>query len=284
MAVRAHPTVYVRVVDEDLKAISDAEVSIGYYGPGITANTDTNGMIKYRDKANGILACNVKKTGYYPTRGELWDGPSSAGDTPPTNMYTIILKKITDPVPMIDKERVVAKYFWFEKPVGFDFEIGDWVAPFGKGRIADFIVNGRSRGHSFLDYECYVTISTTNSGDGFMEPPPAPLGTTFLGSELASPASAPATGYQTNINMFARRLPGKSGEGWPPSRLSCVFRVRTQKDETGRIVRSNYGYIYDGFGIGGAVKEPYISLVFGYYFNPNPTSRSLEPETLSRRK
>jgi hypothetical protein len=279
------PRIDLKIVDERGNPIERAAIEAGCTGRNADRSglTDTNGVFSYTERIKGVFGCEVRKDGYYFTRGELWTGPSSAGDTPPTNTYTIVLKKITDPVPMINR-RVEARLKWFDRPVGYDLESGDWVAPFGRGTHADLSITGRSRGTSFADYECYVTIAATNSGDGFLEPAGPPQGTMFLESALESPQSAPDIGYLSSVQMYKKTSPGKSSEVSPRYPPHYIVKVRSEKDKAGRTVVANYGFIYDGFDFYAAVHYPYIKIKFAYYFNPDSNSRSLEPQELSKPK
>jgi hypothetical protein len=53
--------------------------------------------------------------------------------------------------------------------------------------------------------------------------------------------------------------------------------VRTVLDEKGEVLRANYGWTRGPVKVAG-YHIPTVSTGFEYYFNPDPASRSLEPQ------
>jgi len=149
----------------------------------------------------------------------------------------------------------------FDKPVGFDLTVGDWVAPYGKGQMTDIIFTGHleKRANGASDYT--LTVSFPNRGDGIQELTLTPEEKT---SELRSPQQAPADGYQPQwIQSNSPELEKRGATNHDENR-SYFFRVRTVLDEYGNVKSALYGKIYGDF------------MDFTYYLNPAPNDRSIE--------
>ena len=166
---------------------------------------------------------------------------------------------------------------YFEGPaetftVAWDLEKGDWVKPHGTGETADFIftihreerkeyVEKLSPWHrTQLSCGATVEISFSNDGDGLI-PFPVPEEDRHRG--LRMPHEAPLKGYGA-----WRERPA----GCPPADMNHFFRVRTVKDQTGKIISAHYGKIYGDFLVGGVGND----ITFTYYLNPTPNDRNVE--------
>ena len=185
--------------------------------------------------------------------------------------------------------RVFLKEFPDEnKPAGFDLMAGDWVAPDGKGKTADFIF------HYEIKPTIYVTnsqqrfktpitdwkriISFSNDGDGIQTFESAKEG-------LHSPRQAPLEGYEPSLIQHEykellpatpmQETPTQFHKGYQPNR-NYFFRVRTKKDEKGNIVSALYGKIYGDFNNGSSGEGTRKKISFTYYLNPEPNSRNME--------
>jgi hypothetical protein len=154
----SHPwTAKIKVMGEDSNPIVGAEIAVGYdlpppagrnpeegpdYGQ-IKGLTDTNGMFyASHTDSSWTFGVNVEKTGYYATRighdlyvpGQFDDKTVAASRNP---TITLLLKKIGRPVAMYAKQITQLKLPEFNKVIGYDLMIGDWVGPYGKGINAD---------------------------------------------------------------------------------------------------------------------------------------------------
>jgi len=218
--------------------------------------------------------------------------------TPWNPTINLCLKKIRNPIPMyamklshgrlpedlrlagIDRE----KNDFVETPaetltVAWDLEKGDWVKPHGKGEIADFIftIHRMERKKYISEYGgkhmtsgATVEISFSNQGDGLI-PYPVPEKDRHRGPWM--PYEAPEDGYgpiEPKINI--------ENEGRENDKLNFVkdmnyfFRVRTVKDQTGKIISARYGKIHGDFIFGSW--GDYID--YTYYLNPTPNDRDVE--------
>jgi hypothetical protein len=246
-----HPwTATVKVTGEDGNPMAGAEASVEYdvaatpdgnrprYGE-VKGVTDDNGMFSASHTSDSTgLAVMANRAGYYTTHvgyqfyyDEKRQNPS----------FTLMLKKIGKPIAMYAKS-VNLGVPVFNKPVGFDLEVGDWVAPNGKGATTDFV---------FTVTNSTIFVSFPNAGDGIQ-------GFTRdwnLGvSGLLSSHEAPADGYQPQYEQT--HMPN-------PNRI-YYFRVRTVLDSKGNILSTHYGKIYGDF------------MQFTYYLNPTPNDRDVE--------
>ncbi len=251
----------VKVVGEDRLPISKADVSVAYTKPPyafsddenyhgiIWGTTDRDGTFSAtHDDRTGMVGFSANKQGYYQTRWsqELRDPSENTGDRNIT--VTLLLKKIANPTSMYAKKIDSFTFPAFNKPIGYDFTIGDWIAPYGKGVNSDvfFTENhpDEKSGYTF-------TISFPNPEDGIQ-------GFTRDWSQgvsgLLSSHEAPLDGYQPKYEQT--QMPS-------PDRI-YYFRVRTKVDDRGNIVSAHYGKIY------GDIPQ------FTYYLNPTPNQRNIE--------
>lgn len=103
--------------------------------------TDTTGTVRESEKVVTSLLVNVEKPGYYPLRYERalirmdvdWKKIREFE-------LPLIMRQIKQPIPLHAKKfsAIIPDY---DKPVGFDFEAGDWVAPHGKGKSPDMLLD-----------------------------------------------------------------------------------------------------------------------------------------------
>ena len=87
---------------------------------------------------------------------------------------------------------------------------------------------------------------------------------------------APDSGYEKSIQMkteFVKNQRPIINELTDEEYL--IFRVRTEADDQGRIIKANYGKIYGSVQYGSRSGLG-IVVVMLYYFNPEVNSRSLE--------
>jgi hypothetical protein len=260
----------VKVTDELGIPVAQANVSIGYFTNNDTAElhglTDTNGVFVATHTTSTYnyieykLAFVAGKDGYYGTRSGCDLGiPYDASKWNPT--VNLLLKIVGKPIAMYAR-RVDEGPPVFNKPVGYDLAIGDWVAPHGKGLTTDIIFTGNLDKKSKNDFDYKLTVSFPKSGDGIQEfiVPDAEKG-----SGLRSPHEAPANGYQLEVVKTMSHHPGVGAKDDmnDPSR-NYFFRVRTVKDSEGNIVSAHYGKIYGDF------------MQFTYYLNPTSNDRNIE--------
>jgi hypothetical protein len=147
------------------------------------------------------------------------------------------------------------------KEFGYDMMAGDWVAPYGSGKIADLIfkTNIIRKKDRYVDFHYELDLRFPNPKDGFL----------FVfqrkNSEFKSPYEAPADGdYQKTWTQIEKRTPGSGIVTNDDPNRCYIFRVRTKTDGKGNIISCHYAKGY------GEISD--IRL----YFNPIPNDRNLE--------
>jgi hypothetical protein len=197
----------------------------------------------------------------------------------------VVIPRILEPTALFarkyglyEREKIPA-----EKPIGFDLMVSDWVAPYGKGKVADFLLDYKTivpLTDETKAFECSLTLTFSNPGDGFQtRSVPATRRLLIL------PRRAPEEGYNgTWSKRFGR--PREGADLLPLARAdeNFFFRVRTVLGVDGRVVGALYGKIY-----GDIVFDALGHIRFTYYLNPTVNDRNLEfdpkrnlfPDTLS---
>ena len=237
---------------------------------------DTNGMVMFFGQdIGGSFGATVRAEGYYQdwaglehreknlvlNRWEPWD---------PT--FEIKMRPKKNPVPMIKKYLENKPIPVFDQSVGFDLETFNWIAPYGKGKISDFIFSATfvTQPKEGIQY----SLRFSNELDGLQEYVPPEN----LSSEYIFPYDAPTNGYVAEFNRY-RLLKYPVLPDYPANNLkddkniNYIFRVRTEVDDDGNIVSAHYGRIR--WEIRATMKG---GLYFSYWFNPEPNNRSLESD------
>jgi len=232
------------------------------------------------------------KKGYYKSIGTFWQ-QKTWGEVPPEErINTVVLKRIIEPVPLKKKERNLTslspQYTIFPRlyePVGYDLEIGDWVFPDGRGKIADifFTIKGYINGINDFSF----TMSAEFSGDlngiqSFHYPKKGP---DFpVRSELPPPPIAPESGYEKTFEHFVKRSGSVHSVSFSfDENRKWIFRIRTEVDENGNIIAANYGWTIEDITFG-VLQNGQVVINLFYYYNPDPKSRSLEPKEIADRQ
>lgn len=184
---------------------------------------------------------------------------------------TVVMRKIKNPIPMYRYRINGSKYLPRENgDYGFDMKAGDWVAPLGKGEVADFYIrknydekarstksalffkgkgNGAYKVKAFVDSEfrsCYV--ADTN----------AVFGTLFRYEYWTHDHVNPKDGsHRTEVcDVDADEC--------------LILRTRCRFDEKGNLVSCHYSKIYGKIEIFGWLN--FMSSAF----NPTPNDANLE--------
>ena len=259
--------------------------------------TDVNGRCRLRGRTNcGDVGCWVEKPpfGYYaPRRGWGWtfQRKNLLGIWQPDNLVaTIRLQRVERPIPLFIKRVTKAERGGFtadifpkgEDTLRYDLLMGDWLAPVGTGRVADVTftrhpredlgegVNGADvRGPSYRDS---MTVRFPGEGNGLVELHPPP-------SYRLRIRTAPEDGYRSEYLCWRgtnRKLEDDSN--YDENRCFC-FRIRTRRDDRGRIVGAYYGKIYGDITFVYQFRPEFVpvaSVCMSYYLNPTPLDRNLE--------
>jgi len=281
-------TIKVRIVDDVGKPVNEVRsrlINIFDYGVNNRSLTDANGMYSVHLNKIYEVAGYFEKSGYYKSSGVIWSAPIQWGDVPPADTnFTVVLKRIINPVP-IKYKQIVTYFPRLDESIGFDLEVGDWVFPDGKGKIADMEFTVEKRFNSITDFDMTVKISMNGDDCGIQSfyVPASKSAGGLLRSELPPPQIAPESGYQQQTFSTSYWHTNNKRFISFNENLKWIFRTRVVKDEKGNIIFANYGWIDNDFMVVPTLKHP-GQLTFTYYYNPDPKSRSLEPKEIVDRQ
>jgi len=227
---------------------------------------------------NGVMGYGTKygSTGYYGTHDDYQFKNTNGGKWQPWNpTLNVVVKPILNPIPMYAQEVCLPNGYYMtipatNTPVGFDLEAGDWVAPYGKGSVSDFIFTMQIKtpyGRMTQPYDVIWTLSFSNKGDGVQ----SVLVPKNVGSAFRLPRLAPETGYQPTLVQEI----SYDGKQWKKGAVgedqNYFFRVRTVQDDQGNIKSALYGKI------AGPIECAQIGrILFTYYLNPTPNDQNME--------
>jgi len=183
----------------------------------------------------------------------------------------ITLKEKRNPVSMIAKQ-VEMKLPNKNEPFGFDFKIGDWVKPHGKGEQPDllFLCNIEERGH-ILDLKAELFIMAAQPEEGVT------INLSDQWSQFGSSYEAQEGGYKSQYYLVEDRTPSKILQKIELTQAEYLtFRSRIVRDDEGNIISSHYGKITSiEYGrVNTRSSDARVSFI--YYFNPTPNDRNLE--------
>jgi hypothetical protein len=237
--------------------------------------TDANGNFTAEGAtAAGRLGGIISKEGYYfnAPNTPLFDHFKDGHWLPWDGTYTTILRKVGNPIPMYVKI-VDSEIPEVDQPCGYDLEAGDWVAPSGKGKIADFVVTLKRQYVNDRNYDDTVVLSFSNPGDGIQE---TMMPKEFDGSSFRWPREAPENGYKPNLTLHLwEDATGMHGErGDTITNKKYFFRVRTQKNGE-QITSALYGKLNAGIELHPASSNT-CGITFFYYLNPTSLDRNME--------
>lgn len=281
----------VNVHDENGNPVTNAVVNIKtlkklFVGAGsnlndyrqIVARSDTNGVVavkfdqvstdfRYWLTADGYYGCPTRNVHYKMKKDYLYYVTFSEHE----KEESVVMRKIRNPIPMYRHCINGAKYLPPENgDFGYDMKIGDWVAPLGRGEVADFYIrknydekarstksalffkgkgNGAYKMKAFVDSEfrsCYV--ADTN----------AVFGTLFRYEYWTHDHVNPKDGsHRTEVcDVDADEC--------------LILRTRCRFDEKGNLVSCHYSKIYGKIEIWGWLN--FMSCAF----NPTPNDPNLE--------
>jgi len=124
----------LRVVDDQGDRVTGAEALVSFDYEDNTVRegeSDQDGVFRARGTILPAAFVKVTKNGYYDhvIRGVRRDGDHD---------LTIVLRERRNPIPLVVRQ-THQKVPEEDEPIGFDLEVGDWVAPHGEGKVADFV-------------------------------------------------------------------------------------------------------------------------------------------------
>ena len=262
----------LEVMDDTGAPIAGAQVRIGAErrpkgeesgGTGIfvEGQTDESGLFSGEVEAwNATQAgYRVEKEGHYGVWLTYRAKPPVLGKWQPWNpTVKVVLKRKINPVPMYAK-RLALSLPKLDEPVAYDFVVGDWVAPNGQGKTADMVFSGNLHQEGDRKFDWNLSVSFPNPDDGIQRFIPD-----SESAGLRSSYQAPDRGYLSEWKLRRwRNGPTESEQTTFDAKAGYYFRVRTERDNDGKVVKALYGKIYGDF----------FDMV--YYLNPDGT-RNME--------
>jgi hypothetical protein len=219
--------------------------------------------------------------GFYYDRGTELRMTNTAGRhwQPWGQTNVLVVRRIVNPIPMYAQRLPGGDWTVPANgvPGGFDLMMSDWTPPHGKGAVADFIFradwrnNGRNASQH-LRFEATLSLAFSNEGDGIQEihiPYHAPP----RGSVYRMPRLAPEENYLPWLSWKQSRTDTECSPE-PAEDLNYFFRVRTRRDEGGKIASALYGKIQGPIQFG--VNDQGACIMMTYYLNPAPNDRNTE--------
>lgn len=270
--------VTAKIIDDDGQPIQGALVKVTFKfakvgGVGLNTKatqgkTDDKGLFTAEGKGMANISISGVKEGYYKSgRGYTFESQSGIvfKKWEPWNpTVEVVLKKNRKPIPMYDNHRTTYKIPKFDTPIGFDLEKEDWITPYGRGIISDFIFSFSSEVRAYTDYDCNFTLTFSNPNDGIQEYYFADNDQSYF----KWPFHAPSSGY---INILSKEktatFPGKGYLSNEKEHVHYFFRVRTKVDKDGNIQEAMYGKMWGEFGF-----VPKGKITFRYFLNPDGTT------------
>ena len=207
---------------------------------------------------------------------------------PDNIVVTVFLQRVEHPIPLFVKQlfcrasdSVSSNYFDICKgKMEFDLMKGSFLPPIGKGECADICFTRLERedlgigtnfnGRTSLAYRDGMMVEFLGDGNGLVEIPSKK-------ADGIKIRTAPLDGYKADylvtkgkdksVNYFTSSNPDRN----------FAFRIRTKKDDNGKIVSAYYGKIYGDIDFKKFTsKVPVAAPSFMYYLNPTSLDRNLE--------
>ena len=271
--------------------------------------TDKNGFCHVSGETNtGETGVNIRHppSGYYPNcfcvRYTFTDKPKwPFMQWRPTNaVITAALHRVVNPIPLFVKK--AGRKFDVDWPkegdegtnsvLRYDFIVGDWLPPDGKGLTADFTISAKMATSRHVDrwlridnsegsrttrfYMVSYEFTYCGEGNGIVRSDVPKSAISFV-------RNADVDNYvQSLFKVHGRRRkivgPNVYYEDFSDTdkRLCYTFRIRSKFDKAGNLVEAYYGKIYGDICLHGNWKEGYNGISFLYYLNPSPNDTNLE--------
>lgn len=198
---------------------------------------------------------------------------------------TVLVARVGRPVPLVLK--VFAKDIALSPArhdvfaagggrVAYDFIRGDWLPPEGRGEVADVVfTRGPVEQTGERGWRATAEMRFPGEGNGV-------VAMKTVEGFVPRIRTAPEEGYAPML-AFSKRQPERGTLDEVAPAGDFCFRIRTRRDEQGRLVGGCYGKIYGGIRIEAARSPAYPDgyapmgeVRLQYYLNPKPLDRNLE--------
>ena len=262
-------TVKVTVTEEDGTPIENVDTLVtflGYTGEQtkrVKGETDAKGVFVAKGRPPLRMGVVLEKKGYYPTKsGRL----SRIKD----HDVTYVLRRVRNPIPLYAKKAVLIMPE-LDKPFGYDFKIGDWVAPHGNGKNAMCFFQMSKMVITDNEHTQKLTVTFPNKEDGGRE---TQIDSKLLSSQFAWLYNAPQNGYTEKIFFLQKRMPQK-GLLYVGRHSSYAIRLNSEINKSGNVVTAHYARIDKGLSLFGILTDK-PGFKFTYYYNSTSNDRNLE--------
>ena len=180
----ADATVEVRVVDDLGNVVPGARVIAGWNlprepgngsgvgrGAGVSGTTDKEGLVSL--SVQGVPGIEVSMDGHYQNGIDGMDVMPKYFTNPIFSLNMIkcevTISRVIRPVPMYVRSVRTKIPSLDGKDCGFDLELGDWVAPNGKGTTSDFVIRVIHKESEPRDWDQEGVIGFTSPNDGIIK-------------------------------------------------------------------------------------------------------------------
>jgi len=262
---------------------------------GFSAVTGSDGKLFFSGKTNcGRAGFRTEKNSHY--YGIPWFRVpfENKGTLPfswwqPDNLVvTIKLQRVEHPISLFVKNffkdgNDYVNVDYFGKGNGkmqLDLIKGDWLPPLGNGEFSDVVFSRLERedlgmgtnfnGRTSLAYRDGMMVEFLGEWNGMVEMPSKKTDGIKIRTASLDGYKADylvTKGKDKSVTYFTSSNPDRN----------FAFRIRTKKDENGKIVSAFYGKIYGDIDFKKFTsKVPVAAPSFMYYLNPTPLDRNLE--------
>ena len=242
--------------------------------------TDVDGRVALENKNTGFVNFSVEKEAYYASVFRycfLKSGYNCAKDgrwLPWNPTVEVVLKERRNPTKMLVKD-VDIKLPLKNADYGFDFWVGDLVAPDGNGKVADIRVKcwGDKPYPPSRNFTNELLVVSASVGGGFV------VKAKDKWSEFPSDYEAPENGYSESFHLSMKRSEIKIFENVELAETDYLIVKIVRGKAGGNGAGSWYGKIYGPliYGIMTNDREG-AGVKFSYYLNLTPDDRNLEAE------
>ena len=218
---------------------------------------------------------------------------------PDNQIITVALQRVEHPTPLFvkyvelrDFKKGIGGFDGTNSVLRFDLMKGEWLPPYGNGKVSDIEIvssikitgTGKYRkaypefgwaSMNFYELVSRISVSDADRITTFVGEPNAGLKIRIAPDDLL--------GWSVTRLCGERQVFEKNGKDWytenfndlDPNRC-YTFRIRSRRDENGKLVEAYFGKIYGDFEFEGDDKKGLIGVKFLYYLNPKSLDRNLE--------
>ena len=252
--------------------------------------TDAKGACAFSGSTdNGRVGVSVAEppAGYYRrARGnvEEFADQNVVGVWQPENVVvTQWLQRVGHPVPLFVKRISNDAKDLFAAaggPARYDLMMGEWLPPLGTGTVADIeferlpresLGRGEHDGITGEAFRVAMMVRFPGEGNGL-------VAMSYSDWWRLKIRTAPEDGYASEFKCWTMRGKDLKWSGTFDTEHCYCFRIRTRRDDAGKIVSANYGKIYGDIKMvpmSDKGSQP-VSVEMLYYLNTTPLDRNLE--------